>query len=234
MLSDGATSWAGWWATSTPCRACTSAASSPPLVALAVAAACVVATALVLPVAALVLAVGLALGGIAVPLLAGRLARLVGRRQAAARGELTAELVELLRGAPELVAYGREDDVLGRVAAADRELVRLGRRDAFVAGLADGASVLMVGLTTVAVLAVAVAAHDAGTLDRVLVATLALLALSSFDAVTPLPAAARELSVDARLGPPRPRADRAGAGRRRPARAATCAASRPSVSRSKA
>ena len=37
-------------------------------------------------------------------------------------------------------------------------------------------------------LAVAVAAHDAGALDRVLVATLALLALASFEAVAPLPA----------------------------------------------
>ena len=55
-------------------------------------------------------------------------------------------------------------------------------------------SVLVAGLTTVAVLALAVTAHDGGTLDRVLIATLALLALSSFDAVLPLPAAARELS----------------------------------------
>src|SRR5262249_1218674 len=119
--------------------------------------------------------------------------RLVGRRQAAARGELTAELVELLRGAPELVAFGREDDVLARVREADRRLVRLARRDAFVAGLAARAFVVVAGLTPIAVLAVAVSAHSAGTLDRVLVATLALLALSSFDAVQLLPGAAREL-----------------------------------------
>jgi ABC-type transport system involved in cytochrome bd biosynthesis fused ATPase/permease subunit len=50
-------------------------------------------------------------------------------------------------------------------------------------------------LTLVGVLALAVAAHDAGTLDRVLVASLALLAVSSFDAVAPLPGAARELSA---------------------------------------
>jgi thiol reductant ABC exporter CydC subunit len=167
----------------------------PPLVALAVSAACVVAVALVLPAAALALAAGLVLGGIGVPLLAARLGRRAGRRQAAARGELTAELVELLRGAPELVAYGREEDALARVRAADRELVRLARRDALVAGVADALVVLVTGLTTVAVLAVAVAAHDAGTLDRVLVAALALLALSSFDAVSPLPSAARELSA---------------------------------------
>src|SRR5262245_14034296 len=167
----------------------------PLFIALTVAAACVVATGVVLPAAAIVLAAGLALGGVAVPILAGRLARHIGRRQATARGELTAELVELLRGAPELVAFGREDDAIARVRRADRELVGLGRRDAFIAGLADASSVLVAGLTTVGVLGVAVGAHAGGGLDRVLIATLALLALSSFDAVAPLPMAARELSA---------------------------------------
>jgi thiol reductant ABC exporter CydC subunit len=167
----------------------------PPLVAALVSVTCVLATALVLPVAAVALAAGLAVGGVAVPILAARLGRHVGHRQAQARGRLSGELVELLRGAPELVAYGREQDVVERVRTADRELARLSRRDAFVAGLADGASVLVAGLTTVAVLALAVTAHDAGTLDRVLVVTLALLALSSFDAIAPLPSAARELSA---------------------------------------
>ncbi len=107
---------------------------------------------------------------------------------------MTSELVELLRGAPELAAFGREDDALARIGELDGRLTRLSRRDALVAGLADAAFVLVVGLTTVGVLAFAVSAHDAGTLDRVLIATLALLALSSFDSVAPLPAAARELS----------------------------------------
>ncbi len=60
--------------------------------------------------------------------------------------------------------------------------------------MAEALSILVAGLTVVGVLAVAVAAHDSDALDRVLVATLALLALASFDAVAPLPAAARELS----------------------------------------
>ena len=166
----------------------------PPVVGLVVAVSCVIAVAFVLPAAALVLALGLALGGIAVPLLAAGLGRRIGCRQAAARGELTAELVELLHGAEELAAYGREDDALDRVRDADRELVGLGHRDALVSGIADSGSILVAGLTAAGVLAVAVAAHDAGSLDRVLVAALALLALSSFDGVAPLPDAARELS----------------------------------------
>ena len=90
--------------------------------------------------------------------------------------------------------------MLARVRRADDGLVRLGRRDALVAGLADALSILVAGVTAAGVLAVAVAAHDVGTLDRVLVATLALLALSSFDAVAPLPAAARELTAIAAAG----------------------------------
>jgi thiol reductant ABC exporter CydC subunit len=168
---------------------------APPVVGLAVALSCILATALVLPPAAGVLAAGLALAGIAIPVLAARLGSRAGRRQAAARGALSAELVELLRGAPELVAYGREDEAIGRVRAADRELVGLARRDALAAGVAEASLVLVAGLTATAVLALAVGAHDAGTLDRVLVATLALLALSSFDAVAPLPGTARELAA---------------------------------------
>jgi ATP-binding cassette subfamily C protein CydC len=172
----------------------------PPLVAVLTAAACVGVAAAFLPAAAAVLAAGLLLGGLALPALALVLGRAAGRRQSAARAELTAELVELLHGAPELVAFGREQETLARVRVVDRELVRLGRRDALVTGLADSLSLLVAGVTTASVLAVAVAAHDAGALDRVLVATLALLALSSFDAVAPLSAAARELAATVASG----------------------------------
>jgi ATP-binding cassette, subfamily C, bacterial CydC len=163
----------------------------PPLVALVVGGVAVGVTAAALPAAALILAAGLLVGGVLVPLVAAGVSRAAGRRQAAARGELTADLVELLRGAPELVAYGREADALERVRGSDRELARLARRDALAAGLAEALSILVTGLTVAGVLAVAVAADG---LDRVLVATLALLALASFDAVSPLAAAARELS----------------------------------------
>jgi ATP-binding cassette, subfamily C, bacterial CydC len=166
----------------------------PPLVAAVAGGAAVAAAATVLPSAAAILAAGLLVGGVAAPLLAWSLARSSARRQAEARGELTAELVELLRGAPELVVYGREDEAIARVRAADAELVRLGRRDALAAGTADALMILIAGATVAGVLAVAVNAHTAGTIDRVLVATIALLALASFDAVIPLPSAARELS----------------------------------------
>jgi thiol reductant ABC exporter CydC subunit len=167
----------------------------PPLVALAVAAASIGVAAALLPEAAAVLALGLLAAGLLVPSAAGALARAGGRRQASVRAATTADLVEILRGGPELVAFGREEDTLARVRTHSDELARLGRRDGVTAGLADALMILVIGLTVAGVLAVSVTAHDAGTLDRVLLATLALLAVSSFDAVAPLPAAARELST---------------------------------------
>jgi ABC-type transport system involved in cytochrome bd biosynthesis fused ATPase/permease subunit len=68
------------------------------------------------------------------------------------------------------------------------------RRDALVAGAGDALGLLTTGVTVVAVLAIAVQASGHRALDRVLIAMLALLALATFDAVTPLAATARELS----------------------------------------
>jgi len=172
----------------------------PPLVALLAGAVSVGAAVALLPVAGLVLAGGLLVGGLAVPALAGFLGARAGRRQAAARGHLSAELVESLRGAPELVAYGAEGAALDRLRAADRTLVRLARRDALIVGVADGLELVVTGLTVAGVLAVAITAHDHGALDRVLIATLALLALAAFEAVTPLAATARDMSTTLAAG----------------------------------
>ena len=78
--------------------------------------------------------------------------------------------------------------------------MKLARRDALAAGTGDGLGVLVTGITVAGVLAVAVDASAQGHLDRVLIATLALLALASFEAVTPLAAAARELSATLAAG----------------------------------
>jgi ATP-binding cassette, subfamily C, bacterial CydC len=171
----------------------------PPLVACAVGAVSIGITAAVLPSAAVVLGAGLVVAGVVVPAIALRMGR-ASSGQAAIRGRLTADLVELLRGAPELVAYGRHEEALEAIRKTDRELARIARRDALTGGLTDGLVVAVSGLTTVGVLAVAVAAHDTGALDRVLVATVAFLALSSFEAVAALPTAARELSVSLASG----------------------------------
>ena len=173
----------------------------PPLVALLAGAVAVGVAAAFLPAAGLVLAAGLLVGGVAVPALAGWLGRRGGRRQAAARGELTAELVEVLRAAPELVAYGGAGDALAR-AARGRRRARPARapRRARRRARATALGLAVAGATVAGVLAVAVRAPADGHLDRVLIAMLALLALASFEAVQPLAAAARELSATLAAG----------------------------------
>src|SRR4051794_21390144 len=81
----------------------------PPLVALLAGAVSVAVAAAFLPAAALVLACGLILGGLAVPATAAVVGRRAARRQAQARGELSATLVELLDAAPELAVYGQAE-----------------------------------------------------------------------------------------------------------------------------
>jgi thiol reductant ABC exporter CydC subunit len=172
----------------------------PPIVALLAGAVAVGAAAAFLPAAGIVLAAGLLAGGLAVPALSGAIGARAGRRQAAARGELSAELVELIGGAPELVAFGADRARLARVRAADSRLVKLARRDALATGVGDGLGLVVTGLTVAGVLALAVEASADARLSRVLIAMLALLALASFEAVTPLGDAARALSATLAAG----------------------------------
>jgi ATP-binding cassette, subfamily C, bacterial CydC len=172
----------------------------PALVAVSAGALSAGAAAALLPEAGLVLACGLIIAGTAVPALSTALARRGGPQQAEARGELTADLVEVLRAGPELVVYGCEQERLSRLRAADDRLVRIARRAALTDGTGDALRLLVTGATVAGVLAVAVAAHAAGHLDRVMIAAVALLAVAAFEAVGPLPAAARELSESLTAG----------------------------------
>ena len=167
----------------------------PPLSGLAVAVVCVIAAAVMLPEAGVILAAGLAIAGLAVPALAARWSREPSARLAAVRAQLSSQLVELLRAAPEIVAFGAARSRAEAIAELDRELAALTRRDAVGAGLADALVMLAAGLTTAAVLAAAVGARASGSLDPVLVATVTLLALAAFEAITPIPRAARELAI---------------------------------------
>jgi thiol reductant ABC exporter CydC subunit len=172
----------------------------PVLTAAGAGAVAVGVTAVLLPPAAFVLAAGLLLAGIGVPAVAGALGRRAAGLEAASRGALSAELVEVIAGAQELAVYGRATDSLDRVRAADGALDRLARRAALADGIADGSRLVVTGATVAGVLAAAVTADADGHLDRVLIAALVLLALASFEAVQPLAQAARDLSASAGAG----------------------------------
>ena len=166
---------------------------TPPLTAALVGAGAVTACLFVLAPAAGLLAAGLVLGGVAVPLISAVADRRARRRAAAARGELAATMSNLLAGAADVHAFGAEQTGLDRVNATDRELATLGGRSAAAAGLGSGLGSLAAGLTLWGVLVAGVAAAGSGAIGRVPLAVLTLTALASFEAVSGLPAAALAL-----------------------------------------
>ena len=166
---------------------------APPLAAALVGAGSVVACLLILAPAGAVLAAGLLVAGIGVPVLAARAARDAARRIAPSRGHLAASLTDLLAGAAELHAYGARETALAPVTVADADLTRQAGRNAMVSGLSAGLSSVAAGLTVWGVLLLGVAATGGGALTRVPLAVLTLTALASFEAITALPAAAVQL-----------------------------------------
>jgi thiol reductant ABC exporter CydC subunit len=148
---------------------------------------------LVLPAAGAILLVALLLAGVCVPWLTGTLAARAEARQAAARGELTASVVDLIEGAPELVVNGAAAVQLARAGAADAEVTRIARATARTAGVGQGLTTLCSGLAAWGALLVGVAAVRAGTLNGVWLAGLALIPLVAFELVTGLPTATQTL-----------------------------------------
>jgi thiol reductant ABC exporter CydC subunit len=168
-------------------------ALAPPLVAALVICGASLAAWLILPAAAPVLFACLLVGSLVVPGLAAGLAASAGRRQATARAALSAELVETIDGAAELTVAGRGPQRVARLASADAELASIARRDALAAGAGTALGTLASGATIIALLAVAIPAVQTGAIGGVMLAALVFLALAAFEAITPLPLAARRL-----------------------------------------
>lgn len=148
----------------------------------------------VLPTAGAVLALGLLVTGVVVPLVTFAVSGRNGGVEQAIRGDLAASTVDLTQGSADLIAFGATADHVARAEQLSASLAHLERRRAFTTGLATAAVLFVQGLTTVGVTLVAVRANEAGQLPEVLLAVLVVLALTTFDVAVPLPAAARRFA----------------------------------------
>jgi thiol reductant ABC exporter CydC subunit len=148
---------------------------------------------LILPAAGAILLAALVLAATAVPLATARRATRAEAGQARSRGELSSAVVDLLHGAPELVANGAAERRLARAMARDEELARSGRSAAWTAAGGRGAIVLLTGLAMWGCLLAGALAVHARQLDAVLLASLALVPLAAAELVAGLPAAAQVL-----------------------------------------
>jgi ATP-binding cassette subfamily C protein CydC len=155
-----------------------------------------VAVGFILPSAALALGLALAVALVLPALLTWR--RSGDDEVAELAGSLSAQVVDALEGAPDLLAFGADGAVLERIEAMgtradalEREHARVGAVSALVIQVC-----LAVAVTTVLALGV-VAVHD-HRIGQVMVAVLPLAALATFETVPGVPVAvARALSVRA-------------------------------------
>jgi thiol reductant ABC exporter CydC subunit len=159
--------------------------------AVSVAAGSVV-TALVLPVAGLVVLAG-CLGGLAVSFVAFRRGAGYARKEAALRSEVSSSVVDTLRSARELTAFGREDILQRRLDAVGAKVTSMALRRAVTSGIGAASTIWVSGATVVALLVVTFAAQRSQHLSGVMVAVAVFSALATFEAVAALPAAASEI-----------------------------------------
>ncbi|MEV3896631.1 thiol reductant ABC exporter subunit CydD [Streptomyces anulatus] len=142
-----------------------------------------------LPEAGVILAVGLLVAGVGVPLVSGACARRTERQLAPARAALATRVTDLLGATAELTVAGALPARQTRLRAADTLLTRIASRAAAATALGGGLSALVCGLTVVAAATVAVPAVQDGRLSGVALAVVVLTPLAAFEAVTGLPLA---------------------------------------------
>ncbi len=135
------------------------------------------------------------LAGIAAPLLAHLLGRSTGSEIVTVRADLNAHLADGIKGMADIIAFGQQQPHVERIESLNRRLASLQTRMAWVSGLETSLGSLLTNLAMWTMLVVAIPLVRDGRLDPVYLATLALAALAGFEAILPLPGAARNLGA---------------------------------------
>lgn len=163
--------------------------SAPPLIVAATTSVlAIVVVGVLVPPAAAIVGAAVVVALVVPPLLSGAV-HSAGERQAALRGAMAADIVDLLEGSADLLAYGRADEVLRRIEEADATLTRGAQRRALAAGLASAVVTVCLGGAVVGVLAVSANAVAHHHLSPVMMAVLPLATVGAFDAIPPVSAA---------------------------------------------
>ncbi len=142
---------------------------------------------------AVVLVLFLLACGAALPLGIRLLGRKPGRQALAARASLNVALVDGIQGMADLAAFGQGRRQAGLVAAAGQELAGAQRAQAHLGGLQAAGGSLLSNLGMWTILLLGISMITSGRISGVDLAVLVLAALTSFEAVLPLPQAAQYL-----------------------------------------
>lgn len=139
------------------------------------------------------LSVLLVVCGLGVPWLVRQLSRTPGQRLVDLRAQINTLVVDSIQGMPDLLAFGQEQRQKDRLQKLSQELVVAQQRTAQLTGLQSGLIVFLSNFGLWWVLRLAIPLVNAGIFSGVYLPVVALAALTSFEAVQSLPAAAQHL-----------------------------------------
>ncbi|MBN2146718.1 MAG: thiol reductant ABC exporter subunit CydD [Anaerolineales bacterium] len=145
------------------------------------------------PLLALALVSAMLIAGVGSPALILALSRKVGYQLVQARGRLSTLLVDGFQGLPDLTACGQGTQQLHRVVAASEALSQAERHLGWINGLQAALAGLLAHLGALAILTLSIPLVENEKLDGVLLGMLTLAALTSFEGIAPLGAAAQHL-----------------------------------------
>jgi ATP-binding cassette subfamily C protein CydCD len=138
----------------------------------------------------------LLLAGVGIPLLSGWASRSIGRRQVRVQAELSSGLADGIQGSADLLVFGQEEQQSRLVSTMTRTAASLQAKMGAIGGFQVAALLLLANLAMWATLALAIPLVSRGEMDGVYLAVVALLALTIFEAVQPLPLAAQHLEAN--------------------------------------
>jgi len=136
----------------------------------------------------------LLLSGVGLPLVVQRLSSHLEQQTVQVRSELHGYLVDGIQGLADLVAFGGETRQFEQIRGLGQTWAATQGRSACISALHSAMGGLLTNLGLWSVLVVAIPLVSAGRLDGVYLPVLALAALASFEAVSPLPLALQHLA----------------------------------------
>jgi ATP-binding cassette subfamily C protein CydCD len=129
--------------------------------------------------------------GVILPILAQRMSQQPGRNIIFLHSELNQQMVDGIQGLADILAFGRGPDRVAQISTTGKKFANSQRRMAQISSLLSGFSTFITNLALWLILLITIPQITAGQVSGVLLASLALLSLASFEAVTPLPLAAQ-------------------------------------------
>lgn len=137
----------------------------------------------------MILLIMMIIGGMVIPSLSHRLGKRWGESEIKVRSKMYAETSDLLSGLHELTAFGRVDEAIAKLERTQDQLDKVRFKQNRLTSTFAGLMLAATNLSMWIVLGYSISLVSGGELNGITIPIVVLVALSCFEAVTPLPLA---------------------------------------------